>query len=45
MCQRFRFLTRTARFLEREDFQFGCVDAISVAFCFVFGCAAQLVGS
>lgn len=29
------FLTRTARFLERENFQFGRVDAISVVFCFV----------
>ena len=44
MCRRFRFLTRIARFLERENFQFGHVDAVSV-FCFVFGCAAQLVGS
>ena len=46
MCQRFRFLARTARLLERENFQFGPVDAISVVFfCFVFGCAAQLVRS
>ena len=36
MCQRFRFLARTARLLERENFQFGPVDAISVVFFALF---------